>query len=536
MPNEEITNIVAEFCNTFDGILNNYPQYRLDGGFQSLSTINLLLEPFYGKSEFSKDELKYLNGCAGYISAIVHDIWAYFPGTDSLELSLDSNNEIILTISGAKYTSSKSPYIINITRTLRKFLSSDKVLFSGEYSEKADINKNLLSTAVLGIASGLSPYGIGEWVHTKAEDLLEHIALAVTSFATSSARTYKERFPLEPHGSNVELYISGLIYPPTGLENYPYAKSCISLIKFKNRNALDDDEFFTLSKNLASLPDPRISETGLICAVCLAKSDDFNLRLIADSKMAASVDISTAIQKIRPQIASGNFLQVLEERKIARAVEILETERIFNLVPYLKLPTTYCKYEHLTPLITALYSRDLNTAEDCIKELESNGKVDAEVFLQKIFIQICLGKFDDAKGNLKKIDHKALPSESTAQAHFLEMLGIIAHLEQNWENAYNYLTKAIHIKDFSNYEKIVIAENVSNTLMGTQQFEKALQFLNYLEQHKLQNLNILINHCLAYMHLDKKNDFRDILKVLLATVPFDKRVFALLRMSLSMGG
>ena len=534
MANEDIATIVAEFCNTFDGILRDYPQYRLDGSFQSLSTINLLLDPFYGKSDFSKDELKYINGCAGYIAAMAHDIWLYFHGTDNLELSLDSNNEIILTTFGAKYTSSASPYIINVTRTLKGFLSSDKVLFSSEYSEKADINKNLLVTAVLGIACGLSPYGIGEWVHTKSEDLLEHIAIAVTNFATASAKTYKERFPLEPHGSNIELYISGLIYPPTGLENYPYAKSCVSLIKFKNRNALDDKEFYTLSKNLSTLPDPRISETGLICAICLATSDDFNLRLMADSKMATTMDIFSAIQKIRPQIASGNFLQVLEERKIARAVEILETERMFNLVPYLKLPTTYCKHEHLAPLITALYSRDLNAAEDCIKELESNSKIDVEVFLQKVFIQICLGKSDEAKANLKKMDYKALPDGSPAQAHFLEFLGIISYLEQNVESAYNYLTKAIHTKDFASYEKIVIAENVSNMLMATRQYEQAVQFSNYLEQHKLQNLNILINHCLVYMQLGKKDDFRDILKVLVAAVPFDKRVFALLRMSLSM--
>ena len=533
MANEEIANITADFCNTFNTILGNYPQYKLDSSFQSLTTINLLLEPFRGKSEFSEDEQKYLNGCAGYIAAFIHDIWSYFPGTKELELSLDSYNEITLTTSGAKYTSSSTPYLINLTRTLKQFLSSETVLFSSEYSEKTDINKNLLTTAFLGIACGLSPYGAGEWTSAKADDLLEHIALAVTHLATSCAQTYKERFPLEPHGSNVELYISGLIYPPTGLENYPYAKSCLSLIKFKNRNALDDKEFFTLSKNLASHPDPRISDTGLICAICLAGSDDFNLRLQADSKMTA-MDIFSALQKIRPQIGSGNFLQELEERNIAKAVEILETERIFNLVPYLKLPTKYCKHDNLVPLISAIYSRDLQTAEDCLNELESQDKIDIELFLQKVFVQICMGKLEEAKKNLKKIDYQALPDKSHVQAHFLEFLGIVSYLEQNLQGSYNYLMKAIHIEDFAGYEKIVIAENVSNILMGTQQFEKLVEFSNYLEQQNLQNLNILINHCLAYLHLGKKQDFKEILKILVTAIPYDRRVFSLLRMFLSM--
>jgi hypothetical protein len=70
--------------------------------------------------------------------------------------------------------------------------------------------------------------------------------------------------------------------------------------------------------------------------------------------------------------------------------------------------------------------------------------------------------------------------------------------------------------------------------MASKRFDELIKFSNNLERNQLQNLNILINHCLSYLHVGDKQEFKEILKNLIQKVPFDKRVFALLRMSLSM--
>ncbi|MDR2338319.1 MAG: hypothetical protein LBE20_06745 [Deltaproteobacteria bacterium] len=533
MLNEKILDITTEFCGTFNIILKGYPQYALDLNYQSLTTINLLLETLRGKTSFSDEENKYLNGCACYLAAMAHDIWAFFPGSQNLDLNLNENNEVILSTYGAKYTSEDSPYIINLTRTLKSILVSDTIMISPEYSKKLNSFENFIAPAFLGIACGFSPYGVGVWTTKKCDDLLEHTAVAVSSLATSTAQTYKKLFPLEKYGAQPELYISGLIYPPTGFEDYEYAKSALSLIKFKNKNTLDDNEFYTLSKNLARLPDPRISETGLICAVSLATADDLDLRLLLDSKLL-HFDIFSAVSKIRPQLSSGNFLQVLETGELARAVNILELEKTFNLVPYIKFPSYYCQHQHLADLISALYLRNLKSALEALQELERQNKIDLDLFLQKIFIQICLGDLELAKKELEKIDLQSLPEGSPEQGFLLEFTGIIYYLEQDFKNSYNYLMRALNIPELAKSEKIIIAENISNILMASQQFDELIKFSNKLEINQLQNLNILINHCLAYLHVEDKKEFREILKNLVQKIPFDKRVFALLRMSLSM--
>jgi hypothetical protein len=288
-----------------------------------------------------------------------------------------------------------------------------------------------------------------------------------------------------------------------------------------------------LAKNLACLPDPRISDTGLICAVSLATADDFDLRLLLDSKILY-VDVFSAVLKIRPQLSSGNFLQVLENGDLSKATQILDLEKTFNLVPYLKFPSHYCQHKHLTDLISALYLRDLKSALECLKDLESQDKIDLDLFLQKIFIHICLGELDVAKQELEKINYQNLPADSSEQGFFLELRGIIYYLEQDFKSSYTYLTQALSVSELSKAEKIIIAENISNILMSSKQFNELIKFSNMLEQNKLQNLNILINHCLAYLHAGEKSEFKEILKFLVQKLPFDKRIFTMLRMSLSM--
>ncbi len=532
MIEENVIKEIAGFCAAFEGFLPQHEAYKLNLEYQSLGVLNLIFEGLMGKSEFSDDEEKLIRNIALYLASMVHDIWAIMPDTQNVGLKQNDAGEVILSTFGAPFTSEASPYIINFTRTLKKILVDDKITVSSTFKKEKKAFENTISLFFLGVACGISPYGVGEWATKAPDDLIENCATAIAQMAISTAETYKKLFPSEKRGTDPELYTVGFIYPATGNEKYNYEKSLTALLKYKNYNNLDDEEFFALARNLAKIYDQRISDTGLICAIAMATTDDFELRLIADSK-SLYLNPFDALQIVRQQVASGNFVQVLEDKSVARAKQILEIENGFALTPYIKIPLHYLRHEYLHPLFIALYERNLKLALEELASLEKENKTDVMLYLQKLFLQTCLGQSAEAKEGYKKINYNDLPDGSIEQCLFLEILGIIYFLENNVEIAYAYFTKAFAIGEMPKAEKIMLAENIVNISMSGQRFDEALNFIYKLERDELQNLNIIINHAVACLHLGKLDEFREVLNTLIKIVPLDTRVFALQKVLLT---
>lgn len=531
MIDDQVVNVAGEFKFFWTRLFMNYPRYQLDYSWPSISLLDLYFSNLKGRTDYSEEEIKLINGAAAYIAIILYDIWKFFPEAPNISITATgANNNIEIQVFGIKYTTRKEPYKINLSKALLEILSNPQNPFPcfSDFSRQITPESNTIGLFVLGAAAALSPYGEGKLKDENYISVSTNIFLAQGLLAESSAKYYQRTVPFEPIGAKPTLYAHGLIYPPTGFkEEYDLRRAVNGFINFYTEEKIDYPALQILTHNLALSPDERISDTGLVISLAIAEppgSDD--LRLLVQSKITKCLKLRPAIICARDLLnRPANWFTLMREERDAEPLFNLEHE--LGLLPLFILPFDFCRKKELETIVLGLTWGAYAETRKLIDNLSKQRELEPELILQGVYLDIALNKPERAEQELSKLKQH-LASDSRFSGIISSIEGMAKCTVKDYLNAETLLSTAI---EYNITDRTILKhtyEYLVYVLYKQQKYDLALMVYEKAKEDSALTLNTLLTHCQCYHAMGDLNQLQKELDPLIRKVPMDRKVFLML--------
>jgi len=262
--------ILENFINFWNKVYAEVPHYKLDLSWPSVSVIENMLTPLYDRKNFTIYEEDTFIGTVLYLAEVTKNCWECFGAEVEI---FNSDFGITIIAKSGPYLGAGETYRVNIERDLRMIITSlpsPFPIFNG-FSRVLSPQEGRIVPYALSIFTGLSPAGIGPWRDIKLEDFIEQTSKVVKYLAKTTAENYAYCYPNELLGEVSELYLSGLIFPPTlFVEDLPCESSVIGILSFAKSYKISNKQLYKLALNLSKSVDFRISQSGFVVASALS--------------------------------------------------------------------------------------------------------------------------------------------------------------------------------------------------------------------------------------------------------------------------
>ncbi len=404
---QSVIDLADELAQKWNLRAREIPSLILDGSWPSVSLCDSLTYQLRGKERFSAADNELVRQTAAYLAVLAHNCWERFGVT--VEVNSDDHGIYIKSVDGSASDKNRES-VVPIEGALKQCLKTLPQPFPviAEYTFNLSGEHSIYNRFGIGLMTGLSPFCEGRWSTETVKTFREHIDDAVKVLARSSADYYARVFPEEKLGQVAELYLSKLIYPPSGMEEVlPAAGAIDSVLDFFEEYKVSQASMMKVSANLARNPDEVISQIGLSLYGALCDGVPTREVIAAAEVKGSYVGVlREAMLRAREKlnlpadwITQGEFTKEEEAR--------FDLELTLGFLPWVKLSKKRIRMKrtdaNIVPLLERLSYFDL---DECIKLSDAMlvaAPGDVEVRIQRIYLDMLSTNMDKATKEFRKL-------------------------------------------------------------------------------------------------------------------------------------
>ena len=263
-----VEKLSADFISDWKDHLAINSSLELDGTWPSVGVLDLLTFALRRKEQVPDSLDKIYSGAASYLALMAAQCWR--PLVKEIDLEVGTRG-VSITAKGGELIPEGDPVVVHIEELLRDRIKELPYPFPVAAGFEAPIRfeSNILSLLGIGLMTGLAPGLAGPWESLSAEDLHPLVDAATKELSRQSAQHYARVFPNEQWGQLPELYLNGLIFPPTLMdEAVPLIGALPKLLDYFKEYQIKPASILELGFNLAKSPDSRLSDFGLVLYGC----------------------------------------------------------------------------------------------------------------------------------------------------------------------------------------------------------------------------------------------------------------------------
>ena len=521
MIDERIVIYAKNFADQWNGLLKDYPRYRLDLSWPSVGTVQAILDPLRRKEELEDRDNELMLGAASYLTLIWHSFWSAYK--DQPEVRADLIEEepigITLTIRGGKYLPEKQSARIALIAALWKIVRSPEEPF--HFFEKTKLSLapgfDELPLFFAGLLTGLSPFYQGPWAERADIDLIDYIRWAERLMALTCSTHYEMVYPSEPLGKDLGLYEKQLIIPPFAHKQREILTRPVFALL--DPQLVSEPSYYQLLWNLGLSMNQSLSLPALVLQIALAESEDIpklrplcqgNLDLITALRPALHFARGTRGYPDSPQIAAivGEF---------AEAKRQLTLECELDILPWIFLPPEEILQEKYYAFLLALSMGEWLAAAGICEDL-SLGR--PAFLLQAAMLFDLAGSQDETRRILADLTKSKIPLELLPYHH--QLMGVVA---ANYEVSESLFTEALNLAmDLPKHMRVVLSKQLIGIKLVLGKSAEAVQLIQSIPA-EFHDRAILLQE--AALLRGGAGEKEAVLKAVRA-LPNDKRAFWLL--------
>ncbi|MCC6220642.1 MAG: hypothetical protein IT291_05290 [Deltaproteobacteria bacterium] len=526
-------------CAHMQRLAEALPEYELNLTWPSVGTLDLLTYHLRGKTTLEENDLYLINCVAAYLAGMTHDIWARYPERLAIDVKLSPSvkEEVIIA---ARFTSgplANKTFSIYLSQILNNLLvNPPKVLpVFADFRRRVPSDHNILSLFATGLFSGLCPFfAEGPWNSASIADCAEHLSIFEQVLAKSAATYYAKVFPLELLGQNHEIYLNNLVLPPAGhKEDFVACRATANLTSFLVKQKCLPKDVERLAVNLARSPDELISQAGLALAIALQKREvepPLYIRSICEAKKNYVHLLRPAVMLARKVLGIPHDWAIcLEQGKIEKAIELIELEKYFGLLPHLILPPKMVSQAELKPLFNAIAWSNVDAGMQAIDYFKTKNISSPELLLQEIYFRLIRDEIDKTEELLATFIG-TYSDGAFSQMHIaLKLQALCAFLKNDFLAASRILEQALQV-DISGdtSEFVAISNDYAWSLMLLFRPEHALPILDSAIAKDPHSILARVNRLRVLEMLERKDDMQIDLAELKRFAPMHRTVFSYL--------
>ena len=456
MIEERVQKSAERFVEFWTPFLERVPNLALDYSWLSVSALDVITYSLRNVVKRGPFGDFILEGAASYLAVIAHSVWREF-GAEA-DVVREESGVVIRALKGPKIGPEEEVVIFieqELAIVLEELPSPMPVI--SKHVRPLAVTDNYLSSFGFGVLTGLSPAVEGPWVRETPESFADPLGKAVRFMARTTAEAYGRFFPEEELGQVAELYLSGLIFPLTLMdENFPLRGAVEGFMNFLEEFGVPPEKGLKLAANLAQLPDDRISGAGLAFSVAMERRGlSPKLLAVAEAYAGELGILRRAMLDVRERYGKGGdwllkgegavvegrdvSLSLEEERQIDREIEL-------GYWPWLKMRPrkvkTFLANSDLRELLSAMALYEHKRALAAAQRIVESDPLQLEVRLQQVYLVLVNGQMDEAVALLRR-----LMSEPEAESEPLvyKLMASIELARNNLPEAETLIRKAMKL-------------------------------------------------------------------------------------------
>jgi len=524
MSEQQVQELARDFANRWSIRPAETAFLTLDFTWPSVGLLDLLTQHLRFKKELTAEDLELARGAAAYLSWLVGLCWRGFGAT--VELGCDAQQGVFIKATAGPKLSEGQVSSLFVEREILKILAAPTSPFKvfKDFRRPITPDQNIITLFALGACLGVSPYGEGPWSKEDPESFAPQVEKVMRILASSSADYYQRIFTDEPWGKVAELYLQQLIYPPAlAAEELPGFSAAQGLLEFAERYKLGSATLLKLAANLARFSDETISNVGLITAAALTSSDlSVEILAAAQSRGMYTGLLRAAMLYVRNhfQLRDDWLLQSDYVEDDARRYQL---EQQLYLLPWVKIPAARVRDKKLAAVLAALSVFDLENAIKFSDQYLAETPGDISVRIQRVYLDFLTGDVDKSEAGFR-----ALATEPGAEisGQLYNLWGLCDLARGEVAAGRNHLEIAFRMMDHTELLERGIPNDYAWALILNDEFDQALDVLNYAEARGDWTITSLLNKAFALSVLSRFEEADQVQSQLLRLAPLDFRVFS----------
>jgi len=518
---------VRKFKNFWEPYLGVSPFLALDESWFSIGVIDALTFALRKKTELTAFERTLIRGASAYLASMAARCWSSFGAVTVVEFR--ETGIVLRAIEGPGIENGEE-VIAHVERDFGAMLESlpRPLPIFATFSRIVSDVENFVAPFAFGLFSGLLPSLEGPWEKETPASFAENLDKLQRYLAVGCATTYARLFPKERFGQVPELYLRGLIYPLTLMdEDLPVRSSCKALLEFAKEFQLDRAALLALAYNLSQLPDERISQTGFVVysAACPGALSPEILARGYYWGTAGGV-LRQALKDVRAEyLGIGEDWLDKATYSEAEQEEIKKELRLYYL-PWVKLPMARVLSSsadtRLRQALRALSEFDMNQSILLLDQLIEANPDDFEIRLQRIHLELLSANFEQAEEDLKTL-YTEPGSENVGQ--LFNLLGMFQLGQGNLQQTEKYLKHAQALTLTHPLLYSEVCNNLGWFYLISDKLKEAHRAFDESLRVVPDAVNVLLNKSTALHQENREDEAALIDKRLLELSPFERAVF-----------
>ena len=515
-----------EFESEWNKRVKDFPTLMLDRTWPAVGVLDLLTFSSRGKKEFSPRDAQRVSYAAASLALLAGECWQTF-GT-KVKVGRTPRGIFLRGEGGSKLAPGET-FTVELEMELRRLLQNParNVSVIAGFEREVSLDHNLLSLVGLGLVSGLTPMGEGPWANETLEAFKGPIEDVVTHLAKSCVRHFERVGPENPIAQFGELYLSGLIFPPSGMNDPLPAQTAVQgVLAHRDELKLDASKLEALGRLYAQSPDELLSDLGLAMFGALSGREiPPEMLAAAESKgryvgllRGAALDLRAALEM------PVEWIDAEENRP--EDIQRFEVERRLGFLPWCYLSRDAFRErrrsENFRILLGALAAFDAPVAIKMADEIIEESPGNIEVRLQRIFLDLLMGDLDRVESGATSLMTEP-GVEEEPRVHALRGAGALAR--EKVSEALQHFEQAYGKTAATNPVYPQIANDYVQALFLSGRFEEALEISAQVVHQSPSSISGALNEVSLLHALDRQEELVPKLIRLVTLAPTDRRVF-----------